>query len=172
MRVRVCACVCACVAQVVVVEWTRGKADYALLPTIGRSGMTFEVGACPWGCLVADRYAQVRTDIAPAGRPSRCGQINRGNARTTWTRCTPTLSAHMAALCLTLPVCAFCLCAAAVCACVCVWIWLQSRRLLLSALDFIEAHNKALAALPSSRSAPPPLTPLSMPVFTPVASIL
>eukprot|EP01043_Picozoa_sp_COSAG02_P055952 COSAG02_NODE_6564_length_3490_cov_1.803182_5_plen_157_part_00 len=41
-------------------EWTRGKSDYALLPTVARSGMTFEVGACPWGCLVADRYAQVR----------------------------------------------------------------------------------------------------------------
>ncbi len=44
-------------------EWTRGKPDYALLPTVARSGMTFEVGACPWGCLVADRYAQVRRSV-------------------------------------------------------------------------------------------------------------
>jgi hypothetical protein len=29
---------------VVVVEWTAGKDDYALLPTVGRSGMTFEFG--------------------------------------------------------------------------------------------------------------------------------
>ncbi len=34
--------------DVVIVEWTRGKSDYHLLPTLGRSGMTFEVGACPW----------------------------------------------------------------------------------------------------------------------------
>lgn len=34
--------------SVVVVEWTQGKADYGLLPTVGRSGMTFEVGPCPW----------------------------------------------------------------------------------------------------------------------------
>ena len=52
-----------CLQQVVVVEWTRGKSDYALLPTVARSGMTFEVGACPWGCLVADRYAQVRQPV-------------------------------------------------------------------------------------------------------------
>ena len=83
---------------VVVVEWTRGKSDYALLPTVGRSGMTFEVGACPWGCLVGDRYA-------------------------------------------------------------------QSRRLILSALDFIEAHNNALAAVPR-----PPSVALKIPVFTPVGS--
>ena len=37
--------------DVVIVEWTRGKSDYHLLPTLGRSGMTFEVGACPWGGL-------------------------------------------------------------------------------------------------------------------------
>lgn len=85
--------------SVVVVEWTRGKADYALLPTVARSGMTFEVGACPWGCLVADRYA-------------------------------------------------------------------QSRRLILSALDFIEAHNTVLKAVPR-----PPAASLVMNVFTPVSSI-
>ena len=39
----------------------------------------------------------------------------------------------------------------------------QSRRLILSALDFIEAHNNALAAVPR-----PPVSKLSMDVFTPV----
>jgi succinylglutamate desuccinylase len=84
---------------VVVVEWTDGKPDYALLPTIGRSGMTFEVGPCPWGCLVGELYA-------------------------------------------------------------------QSRRLILAALDYIEAHNLALQAVPL----PSPAT-LAVPVFKPVGTV-
>ena len=35
--------------------------DYSLLPSISRSGMTFEVGPVPCGCLSADLYALTRT---------------------------------------------------------------------------------------------------------------
>ena len=33
-----------------VVEWN-DQPDWPLCPSIGRSGLTFEVGACPWGCI-------------------------------------------------------------------------------------------------------------------------
>jgi hypothetical protein len=42
----------------------------------------------------------------------------------------------------------------------------QSRRLILSALDFIEAHNNVLKTVPR-----PPSVSLAMNVFTPVSSI-
>ena len=42
----------------------------------------------------------------------------------------------------------------------------QSRRLILSALDFIEAHNNVLKTVPR-----PPSVSLAMTVFTPVSSI-
>jgi len=38
-----------------VVNWN-DQADWPLCPSVGRSGMTFEVGACPWGCVVPDLY--------------------------------------------------------------------------------------------------------------------
>ena len=46
--------------------YAAARKDYTLLPSVGRSGMTFEVGACPWGCLVADLYAQSRKLILAA----------------------------------------------------------------------------------------------------------
>lgn len=116
--------------QVVVVEWTRGKSDYALLPTVARSGMTFEVGACPWGCLVADRYAQVRSFV------SRLVCVS------VWYIVLHSFNT------------------------VCANIDAQSRRLILSALDFIEAHNNALKTVPR-----PPTVSLTMNIFTPVSSI-
>jgi len=39
-----------------IVNWAQGKDDYGLLPSIGRSGMTFEVGACPCGCIIGAWY--------------------------------------------------------------------------------------------------------------------
>eukprot|EP00656_Telonema_subtile_P024598 TRINITY_DN2678_c0_g1_i4.p1 TRINITY_DN2678_c0_g1~~TRINITY_DN2678_c0_g1_i4.p1 ORF type:complete len:217 (-),score=49.97 TRINITY_DN2678_c0_g1_i4:128-778(-) len=44
--------------EVRVVNWAAGKEDYPLLPSIGRSGMTFEVGACPCGCVVGHWYTK------------------------------------------------------------------------------------------------------------------
>uniref|UniRef100_A0A7S1RVB5 Aspartoacylase n=1 Tax=Alexandrium catenella TaxID=2925 RepID=A0A7S1RVB5_ALECA len=38
-----------------IIHWNP-LADWALCPSVGRSGMTFEVGACPWGCLVPDLF--------------------------------------------------------------------------------------------------------------------
>jgi succinylglutamate desuccinylase len=45
--------------EVRICNWATA-ADWPMLPTIGRSGMTFEVGACPWGCLVGGWYAKSR----------------------------------------------------------------------------------------------------------------
>ena len=44
-----------------VVNWTAGKEDYPMLPTIGRHGMTFEVGGVPWGCVDAAQFQQSLT---------------------------------------------------------------------------------------------------------------
>ena len=38
--------------------WNRSAKDYAMLPSVGKHGMTFEVGPCPWGCVVGELYAQ------------------------------------------------------------------------------------------------------------------
>mmetsp|Transcript_36291 Transcript_36291/g.104426 ORF Transcript_36291/g.104426 Transcript_36291/m.104426 type:complete len:326 (+) Transcript_36291:96-1073(+) len=38
-----------------IVNWNT-QPDWALCPSVGRSGMTFEVGACPWGCIVPDLF--------------------------------------------------------------------------------------------------------------------
>jgi hypothetical protein len=43
-----------------IVQWSPAT-DYSLLPSISRSGMTFEVGPVPCGCLAADLYALTRT---------------------------------------------------------------------------------------------------------------
>lgn len=44
-------------ASVTVVNW--GDADdWSMLPSIGRSGMTFEVGAAPWGAVEPSQYRQ------------------------------------------------------------------------------------------------------------------
>eukprot|EP00050_Salpingoeca_kvevrii_P006733 m.291297 g.291297 ORF g.291297 m.291297 type:complete len:324 (-) comp12452_c0_seq1:942-1913(-) len=43
-----------------IVEWNASKDDWPLLPTIGRSGFTFEVGPCPWGCVIGESYDQSR----------------------------------------------------------------------------------------------------------------
>ncbi|CAK9103302.1 Probable aspartoacylase [Durusdinium trenchii] len=42
-----------------VVEWN-DQADWPLCPSIGRSGLTFEVGPCPWGCLEPELFQQSR----------------------------------------------------------------------------------------------------------------
>lgn len=44
-----------------VVNYTAGKEDYPMLPTIGRHGMTFEVGPVPWGCIDAELFQQSLT---------------------------------------------------------------------------------------------------------------
>lgn len=38
-----------------IVNWNDQK-DWSLCPSVGRSGMTFEVGPCPWGCIVPDLF--------------------------------------------------------------------------------------------------------------------
>tara|TARA_B110001452_G_scaffold159832_2_gene132986 strand:- start:1806 stop:2876 length:1071 start_codon:yes stop_codon:yes gene_type:complete len=38
--------------------WNRSSKDYPMLPSVGKHGMTFEVGPCPWGCVVGELYAQ------------------------------------------------------------------------------------------------------------------
>ena len=38
--------------------WNRSAKDYPMLPSVGKHGMTFEVGPCPWGCVVGELYAQ------------------------------------------------------------------------------------------------------------------
>lgn len=45
-----------------VVEWPEGTtvADCGMIFTVSRSGMVFEVGACPWSCLVGKWYAKSR----------------------------------------------------------------------------------------------------------------
>eukprot|EP00937_MAST-01D_sp_MAST-1D-sp2_P003549 g3549.t1 len=90
-------------AGVRVVEWAPA-ADYAMLPSIGRSGMTFEVGACPWGCLIGKWYA-------------------------------------------------------------------LSRQLVLAALDFVEEHNRAVAACEAAGAAPFPMIARPCPVFRRVVNI-
>lgn len=44
-------------SSVRVVDWDK-KPDWALCASVSRSGMTFEVGPCPWGCLVPDTFIQ------------------------------------------------------------------------------------------------------------------
>mmetsp|Transcript_54221 Transcript_54221/g.129206 ORF Transcript_54221/g.129206 Transcript_54221/m.129206 type:complete len:329 (-) Transcript_54221:325-1311(-) len=46
-------------SSVRVVEYN-DQGDWFTSPTIGRSGMTFEVGPCPWGCLIPDLFLQSR----------------------------------------------------------------------------------------------------------------
>eukprot|EP00746_Dinoflagellata_sp_MGD_P010310 gnl/MRDRNA2_/MRDRNA2_121238_c0_seq1.p1 gnl/MRDRNA2_/MRDRNA2_121238_c0~~gnl/MRDRNA2_/MRDRNA2_121238_c0_seq1.p1 ORF type:complete len:337 (-),score=59.26 gnl/MRDRNA2_/MRDRNA2_121238_c0_seq1:93-1103(-) len=46
--------------DVCIVEWNP-LPDWCLCPSVGRSGMTFEVGPCPWGCVIPDLYARSRT---------------------------------------------------------------------------------------------------------------
>jgi len=41
-----------------VAQWSKGAADYPLLPSIAKHGMTFEVGPAPWGCIEPASYAQ------------------------------------------------------------------------------------------------------------------
>lgn len=41
-----------------VANWTKGAADYPLLPSIAPHGMTFEVGPASWGCIEPASYAQ------------------------------------------------------------------------------------------------------------------
>ena len=38
--------------------WNRSAKDYPMLPAVAKHGMTFEVGPCPWGCVVGELYAQ------------------------------------------------------------------------------------------------------------------
>jgi len=38
-----------------IVNWNKQQ-DWSLCPSVGRSGMTFEVGPCPWGCIVPDLF--------------------------------------------------------------------------------------------------------------------
>ena len=45
-------------ATVRVVNWAAGKPDYPMLPTVARHGMTFEVGAAPWGVIDGASYVQ------------------------------------------------------------------------------------------------------------------
>mmetsp|Transcript_63418 Transcript_63418/g.148493 ORF Transcript_63418/g.148493 Transcript_63418/m.148493 type:complete len:324 (+) Transcript_63418:26-997(+) len=42
-----------------VVEWN-DQPDWALCPSVGRSGLTFEVGPCPWGCLEPELFQRSR----------------------------------------------------------------------------------------------------------------
>lgn len=42
-----------------VVNWN-AVPDWAVCPSIGRSGMTFEVGPCPWGCVIPDSFQRSR----------------------------------------------------------------------------------------------------------------
>ena len=43
--------------SVTICEW--GEADdWSMLPSIGRSGMTFEVGPAPWGAIEPSQYRQ------------------------------------------------------------------------------------------------------------------
>ena len=53
----VAAYLCSLDPSVRVCNWTKGAADYALLPTVGKHGMTFEVGPAPCGCVVGASYA-------------------------------------------------------------------------------------------------------------------
>ena len=46
--------------------WNRSAKDYAMLPSVGKHGMTFEVGPCPWGCVVGELYAQALALIGHA----------------------------------------------------------------------------------------------------------
>jgi len=38
-----------------IVNWNT-QDDWSLCPSVGRSGMTFEVGPCPWGCIVPELF--------------------------------------------------------------------------------------------------------------------
>jgi succinylglutamate desuccinylase len=53
-----------CDSTVKICEWTQVEntltGDWGLLPSISRSGMTFEVGATPWGAVVGAKYDQSR----------------------------------------------------------------------------------------------------------------
>lgn len=48
-----------------VVNWNN-VADWAVCPSVGRSGMTFEVGPCPWGCLEPGSYMRSQRLILAA----------------------------------------------------------------------------------------------------------
>ena len=41
-----------------IVNFTAGKPDYPMLPTVARHGMTFEVGAAAWGCIDGALFQQ------------------------------------------------------------------------------------------------------------------
>ena len=53
-------------SDVRVCNWAKGASDYALLPTLGKHGMTFEVGPCPTGCVIGESYARSLTLIGAA----------------------------------------------------------------------------------------------------------
>lgn len=43
-----------------IVEWL-DQPDWGLFPTIAKSGLTFEVGPCPWGCVEGASFMQSQT---------------------------------------------------------------------------------------------------------------
>jgi succinylglutamate desuccinylase len=45
-------------SSVRVCHWNPNATDYPMLPSVGRHGMTFEVGAVAWGCVDAALYQQ------------------------------------------------------------------------------------------------------------------
>ena len=51
--------------EVRIVRWSDAE-DYSMLPSVGRSGLTFEVGAAPCGCLMGEWYAQSRKLVLAA----------------------------------------------------------------------------------------------------------
>jgi len=42
-----------------VVDWN-DQPDWPLCPSVGRSGLTFEVGPCPWGCIEPELFQRSR----------------------------------------------------------------------------------------------------------------
>lgn len=52
-------------SSVRIVQWADVE-DWALVPTLGRSGMTVEVGSCPWGCIEPTYYQQTQKLILAA----------------------------------------------------------------------------------------------------------
>ena len=53
-------------AEVRVCQWA--DKEQPMLPTIGRSGMTFEVGALPWGCIEPVLFQRTHTLLLAAHR--------------------------------------------------------------------------------------------------------
>jgi succinylglutamate desuccinylase len=49
-----------------IVEWDEKATDWGMLPTIARSGLTFEVGPVPWGCIDGKTFEQSKTLISAA----------------------------------------------------------------------------------------------------------